>query len=133
MAKQPAEQISEVNAETLSRSSEAVERMAKDNTAALADAGNASRPAVVELTKAYQELAAKNAKTLIGAMQSLAAVRSPAEFFDVQQRLVREGVEAAIKDSQRIARLTTGVFTAAIEPLAQRIDAKVRADQDRLH
>ena len=37
MAKQPAEQMVEVNAETLSRSSEAIERIAKDNTEALAE------------------------------------------------------------------------------------------------
>ncbi|MGO9453449.1 MAG: phasin family protein [Candidatus Binataceae bacterium] len=50
--------------------------------------GNASRAAVQELTRAYQELATKNAKNLTAAMQALAAVKSPAEFIELQQRLI---------------------------------------------
>jgi hypothetical protein len=38
------------------------------------------------LTKAYQELAAKNAKNVMAAIQALSAVRTPAEF-ELQQRL----------------------------------------------
>ena len=99
MARQPTEQNSEVNAETR------------------ADAGNASRPAVQELAKAYQDMAARNAKNLTDAMQALVAVKTPTEFMELQQRLVREGVEAAVKDSQRIAQLTAAVFTSAFQPL----------------
>jgi hypothetical protein len=54
---------------------------------ALTDSGNASRAAVQELTKAYQELASKNVKNLTAAMQGLAAVKSPAEFIELQRRL----------------------------------------------
>jgi phasin family protein len=76
-----------------------------------------------ELTKAYQELATKNARNLTAAMQALAAVKNPAEFIALQQRLIKEGVEAAVGDSQRIAQLTTAVFTAAFEPMKKRIEA----------
>jgi hypothetical protein len=38
-------------------------------------------------SRAYQELATKNAKNLTAAMQALAAVKSPAEFIELQQRL----------------------------------------------
>jgi hypothetical protein len=37
--------------------------------------------------------------------------------------LIKEGVEAAVGDSQRIAQLTTAVFTAAFEPVKKRIEA----------
>jgi hypothetical protein len=37
-------------------------------------------------------LATKNAKNLTAAMQALAAVKSPAEFIELQQRLIKEGV-----------------------------------------
>ena len=66
-----------------------------------------------ELTKAYQELTTKNGS----------AVKSPAEFIELQQRLIKEGVETAVGDSQRISQLTTAVFTAAFEPVKKRLEA----------
>jgi hypothetical protein len=63
--------------------------------------GNASRAAVQALSRAYQELATKNAKNLTAAMQALARVKSPAEFIELQQQLIKEGVEAAVNDSRQ--------------------------------
>ena len=85
------------------------------------------------MTKAYQELASKNAKNLTAAMQSLAAVKSPTEFIELQQRLIKEGVETAVSDSQHIAQLTTAVFTAAFEPVKKQIEfsAEERANLGR--
>ena len=51
------------------------------------------------------------------------AVKSPTDFIELQQRLIKEGVETALGDSQRIAHLTTAVFTAAFEPVKKRIGA----------
>ena len=56
---------------------------------------NASRAAVQELTKAYRELTTKNARNLTAAMQALAAVKSPTDFIELQQRLIKEGVTIA--------------------------------------
>jgi len=95
----------------------------KSNTDALVDSAAASSAALQELTKAYQDLAAKNAKNLTSAIQALSAVKSPTEFIELQQRLIKEGVEAAVSDSQHIAQLTTAVFTAAFEPVKQQIEA----------
>jgi hypothetical protein len=123
MAKKPAEQIAEDTAEALTKRGEAAEKIVKGNAEALTESGNASRAAIQELTRAYQELATKNAKNLTAAMQALAAVKSPTEFIQLQQRLIKEGVEAAISDSQHIAQLTTTVFTAAFEPVKKQIEA----------
>jgi hypothetical protein len=87
MAKQPAEQIVEAAAEAVTKSGEAAEKIVKGNAGAMTESGNASRAAVQELTKAYQELASKNVKNLTAAMQGLAAVKSPAEFIELQRRL----------------------------------------------
>ena len=122
MAKHPSEQIAEASAEALTKSGQAAEKIMKDNADALTKSGNASA-AVQELTKAYQELATKNVKNLTAAMQALAAVKSPTEFMELQQRLIKEGVEAAVSDSQHIAQLTTAVFTAAFEPVKKQIEA----------
>jgi phasin family protein len=103
--------------------SEGFPAMAEQPSGQIAEASAASIAAVQELTKAYQELATKNVKNLTAAMQALAAVKSPTEFMELQQRLIKEGVEAAVSDSQHIAQLTTAVFTAAFEPVKKQIEA----------
>ena len=95
----------------------------KGSTEAMTESVNAARVAAQELTKAYQELARKNVKNLTAAMQALAAVKSPAEFIELQQKLITEGVEAAVNDSRHIAQLTSAVFTAALEPVKKQIEA----------
>jgi hypothetical protein len=82
-----------------------------------------STEAFQELTKAYQDLAARNAKNLTDAVKALSAVKSPQEFIEVQQKLITEGVQAAVNDSKTIAQLTAAVFTAAFEPVKQQIEA----------
>jgi hypothetical protein len=56
-------------------------------------------------------------------MQALAAAKGPVEFIELQQKLIKGGGEAAVGDSQRIAQLTTAVFTAAFEPVKKQIEA----------
>jgi hypothetical protein len=99
------------------------EKIAKGNGSALSEGGKASRAAFQELTAAYQELAAKNAKNLAAAIKALTAVKDPAGFVEVQQKLIKEGVEAAVSDSQRIAQLTVAVFTAAFEPIQKQLES----------
>ena len=129
MTKRPGKPIAEATAEPLTKGGEAAEKIGKGNAEALTVSGNASRAAVQELTRAYQELATKNAKNLTAAMQALAAVKSPAEFIELQQRLIKEGVEAAVSDSRHIAQLTTAVFTAAFEPVKKQIEAVQKTTQ----
>ena len=61
-------------------------------------------------------------RELAAAMRALASVKSPPEFMELQQRLIREGVEAAVTDGQHIAQLTTAVFNAAFEPPKNQIE-----------
>ncbi len=129
MAKQPIEQVAEASADAVTKSGEAVGNLMKGNAEALTEGGNASRAAIQELTRAYQELASKNARNLTAAMQALASVKSPTEFIELQQRLIKEGVDAAVSDSQHIAQLTTAVFTAAFEPVKKRIEAVQKSRQ----
>ncbi len=98
-------------------------------TVALTDSRNAYKAAVQELTKAYQELAAKNANNLSAALRALAAVKSPMEFIELQQRLIKEGVEAAVSESRHITQLTTAAFKAAFEPVKKQIEAIQKSAQ----
>jgi len=67
---------------------DATERIVVGNAVALTDSGDASRAGFQELTQAYQDLATKNAAKLTGAIRALSAVKTPAEFVELQQSLV---------------------------------------------
>lgn len=96
---------------------------AKANADALTKSGTAAISGYQELAKAYQALATKNAEKLTSSIQALASVKSPAEFIELQQKLIKEGVESAVADSREIAELTQSVFSAAFEPVKSQIEA----------
>ncbi len=123
MANLTVEKITKANADALAKSGQAAETFVKGGAEALSESSAASRTAIQELTQAYQELATKNAKNLTAAMQALSAVKSPPEFIELQQKLIKDGVEAAVSDSHRIVQLTTAVFTAAFEPVKKQFEA----------
>jgi hypothetical protein len=91
-------------------------------TDAIASGKNAAINGFQELAKAYQVLATKNAEKLNASIQALAAVKSPAEFIELQQKLIKEGVDTAIRDSSEIAKLTAAVFTASLEPILKQAE-----------
>ena len=123
MANPIVENIVKTNAGALAKSGHVAETIMKGNAEALTESGNASKAAVQELTTAYQELATKNVRNLTAAVQALSAVKSPTEFIELQQKLIKDGVEAAVADSRHIAQLTTAVFTAAFKPVKKQIEA----------
>ncbi|MBV8104892.1 MAG: phasin family protein [Hyphomicrobiales bacterium] len=129
MADPTIEEIAKTNAEDLARSGKAAAQMMKGGAEAMTESNAASTAAFQELTKAYQEMAIKNARNLTAAMEALAKVKSPSELIALQQTLIREGVEAAISESQTIARLTSAMFAAAFEPMRKQIEAAQRAGQ----
>jgi phasin family protein len=98
------------------------ENVAKAHAEPSSKGAQPSSAAIQRLTEAYQELATKNAKNLAAATRALAAVKSPAEFVELQKKLIKEGVDAAINDSRNIAQLTAAVFTAAFEPMKKQIE-----------
>jgi hypothetical protein len=72
-------------------------------------------------------MAVRNATNLTVAMKELAGVKSPEEFIEIQQKLIKGGVQAAVTDSQNIAHLTAAVFTAAFEPVKKQMEAMQKA------
>jgi phasin family protein len=117
------EPVAKISADNMIKNGNAAEKIAKGTAAAFAESGNGSTAAFQELTKAYQALASKNAKNLTVAIQSLSTVKSPTEFLEMQQKLFKDNVEAAVGDGQHIADLTTAVFTAAFEPMKTQFEA----------
>jgi hypothetical protein len=129
MADPTIEEIAKTNAEDLAKSGEAATKMIKGGAEAITESNAASTAALQELTRAYQELAVKNARNLTAAMEAVARVKSPSELIALQQKLMQEGVEAAISESQTIARLTGAMFAAAFEPMRKQIEAVQKTTQ----
>jgi phasin family protein len=117
------EHMAEAGTAKAAKSVETAKILVEGNADALAKSGKASTAALQQLTTAYQELAAKNVKTMTSALQALAAVKTPTEFMELQQRLIKDSMEAAIHDSQHIAQLTSAVFTTAFEPVKRQLEA----------
>jgi hypothetical protein len=129
MSQSIVEPIAKASTEALTKSRDAVEDTVKANAAALTDSGNASSAAFQELAKAYQELATKNASNLTAAIRALSAVKTPAAFMQLQQQLIKDGVQAAVSDGQKIAHLTAAVFTTAFDPVKRQIEAMQKISQ----
>ncbi len=124
-----AEHIAETAAASVAKSTAAAERTMKGNAEALTKSSSASSAALEQLTAAYQELATKNARNLTAAMRALTAVKNPAQFVELQQRLIKDGISAAVADSRHIAQLTSAVFTAAFQPMKNRIEAVQKGEE----
>nr|WP_294505099.1 phasin family protein [uncultured Rhodopila sp.] len=107
----------------LTKTGHAAATIVKGGAEALTGSTAAYAAASADLAKAYQELAARNAKNLTAAIHSLSGVKNPAEFLELQQKLVKDGVEGAVHDIQAITQLTVAVFTAAFEPVKKQIEA----------
>jgi hypothetical protein len=119
----PQQAAVEASTDAMTKSANAAERIVKDKTAALTESGNAAGDAVQELAKAYRELASKNARNLTAAIQAISAVKNLGEFIELEQRLIKDGVQEVVNDSKNIARLTAAVFSAAFDPVKKRIEA----------
>ncbi len=97
--------------------------VAKTNAEALTKSGTATVSGLESLAKAYQALATKNIEKLTSSIHALSSVKTPVEFFEIQQKLVKEGLESALADSRAIGELTNSVLTAAFEPVQKQFAA----------
>jgi phasin family protein len=123
------EKFTNESAAAFSKGAQTAQNLVKDGANALSESGKGSAAAVVDLTKAYQELAARNIKKLTEAVATLAAAKSPTEFFELQQKLIKDNVESAVNDTRHISELTTAIFTAAFEPVKKQIEAAQNANK----
>jgi hypothetical protein len=112
----------EAKTDVLTKAGHAAAKIVKDSAEAMTVASHASTTAFKELAEAYQELAARNARNLTSAIQALSAVKNPAQLLEIQQKMVKEAVEAAVSDSQKISALTIAVFTSAFEPIKKQFE-----------
>jgi hypothetical protein len=109
--------------DVLSKVQSAAETVLAGNADALTTSGQAATAAFQDLAKAYQDLATRNAANLTEAIKALLTTKNPADLFALQQKLLADGVQVAVSDSQTIARLTVAVFNAAFEPVKAQVEA----------
>ena len=94
---------------------------AKYNAKAISKSGAIALDGFQELARAYQDLAARNVEKLGEALKEMSTVKTPVEFFEVQQKLIKESFDAAVSDSRAIAELTASVLSASAEPMQKRL------------
>lgn len=97
--------------------------LSKENIDAVVKSGTAASKGLEEVIKASQGIVTTSAEKVDSAFKSLTACKSPAEFLDLQGKLVRESVEGAIADSRKFAELTQSVVSATLEPINARVSA----------
>jgi phasin family protein len=97
--------------------------LGKDNADAVAKSSAVAIKGFEEIAKASQSYVAKSAEKTDAAVKAMMAIKTPAEFADLQTKLARESIEAAIAETRKLAELSQTVFSAALEPLNARIAA----------
>jgi hypothetical protein len=123
MGTESAEHAGQAGADKFAKSGQAAEKMLKGGSDALVESVQSSSAAFKDLAQAYRDLAAKNVEKLSAAMAALSEIKKPQDFFEFQQKMIKDSVETAVNDSQRIAKLTAAAFTAPFAPIEKRAEA----------
>ncbi|NFV81362.1 phasin family protein [Magnetospirillum aberrantis] len=97
--------------------------LGKENAEAVVKSSTLAAKGFEELAKASQAYLTVSAEKADAAVKALFAVKTPAEFADLQGKLARESVESAIAEGRKFAELSQSVLTAALEPLNARVAA----------
>lgn len=97
--------------------------LSKENVEALVKSGTVAVKGLEDVAKASQEYVTISTEKASAAFKALFAVKSPAEFLELNSKLARESVEGAIADSRKFAELTQSVVTASLEPISARVAA----------
>ena len=97
--------------------------LGKENAEAVVQSSTLAAKGFEELAKASQAYLTTSVEKADAAVKALFAVKTPAEFADIQGKLARDSVEAAIAEGREFAELSQTVFSAALEPLNARLAA----------
>lgn len=103
------------------------ETILEKSAAALSGNGRSMFAGFQELTEAYQQIAQKNSTRLTESIRDLGTVKSPTDFVELQQKLLKETFENAFADSKQIAAITLSAFNKAFDPMKKNIAAAQQA------
>ena len=117
----------ETGAAMLSDARDNAENFAEKSTAALRDSGRSMLGGFQQLADAYQQIASRNSERLTESLRELGAVKSPVDFIQLQQKLLKETFENAFADSKQVGEITLSVFTTAFDPMKKNLAAVQQA------
>ena len=76
-------------------------------------AKNAIAEGLQSLADMYLKIAARNYEQQVATITALSSVKTPVEFFELQQTIIRDGIGAAVADSKALAEMAASAFTSA--------------------
>ena len=98
---------------------------AKGNAEALVESGKLAAAGIQELGSSYVAEAKTAFETLTADVKELAAVKSPADFFELQQAILRRNFDSAVKFGSKSTEAFTKLATDAIAPISSRVSIAV--------
>ncbi len=99
------------------KAKEAMKKSAQ-HVEAISGAGAELTHGLQEISREWMTYAGQRAEKWQGGFGAFAQCRSPQEFFEVQSRLTKEGLEAFFASARRMSEVSTAVATKATQKIA---------------
>ncbi len=98
---------------------EKITNVSTHNAEAVSKSSDAAMASIGTIGKSCQEMATRNIAYFTASIKALSSVKTPEDFFEVQQKQMQEGLNLAIANSRTIFGLTSSAYTNAVEPLRE--------------
>lgn len=95
----------------------------KGNVEAVVKSSSLAAKGFEELAKVYADYTGQSVEKANAAVKALTACKSPVEFVQLQSDLTRQGFEALISESRKLAELTSKIFNISLQPINERFSA----------
>lgn len=98
---------------------------AKGNVEAVVEAGKILASGMQEMSKGYMTESKSVVETMTAEIKDLAAVKSPAEFFEKQSAMMRKQFDAAVAASSKNSEAMLKLASEAFQPISNRVSLAV--------
>jgi phasin family protein len=98
---------------------------AKGNVEAVVEAGKILASGMQEMSKGYMTDSKSAVETMTAEIKDLAAVKSPAEFFEKQSAMMRKQFDAAVATSSKNSEAMLKLASEAFQPISNRVSLAV--------
>ncbi len=98
---------------------------AKGNVEAVVEAGKILASGMQEMSKGYMTDSKSVVETMTAEIKDLAAVKSPAEFFEKQSAMMRKQFDAAVAASSKNSEAMLKLASEAFQPISNRVSLAV--------
>jgi phasin family protein len=95
----------------------------KDNLDAAAATGKLLAKGIEDISKEAVAFSSKSMDGALAASKQLSACKTPADFTNLQTKLVKDNWDAMVAQSKKMVDLSNSVFKTAMEPMQSRTKA----------